>query len=383
MQQSSETYNSTQFYDRLDPICQAGLSTSLNPNSHAFDLQLMDKGWHSCHEFYPTEALTSTAICLIGISRTNLDPRLLGMSVQKSLDAAYDLIRKTNYLGGFGLVMWANAVNNGLDLDTLQFRCGVSLEKFGKLLASFTTMEVAWLVSGLTHEYKRKGGDGTLKLLNHGVDELINKRFQAATSTVSHAGAKPRASHALRRWIANFADQVYSIQALAFAAKITRNDDALQTAELIADKMIELQGDKGQWWWHYDARKGTVPQGYSVYSVHQHGMAPMALAAVTAAGGKDYCEAQAKSRLWFDNNELGAKLIDEEYKTIWRSIEYAETRFNDVTRKARSLLGFTQNSVAEANPELAVNYETRPYEWAWCQYAGAIERGVDPALHIV
>lgn len=383
MHQSNETLSSASFYNRLDPICQAGLATSLNPNSNAFDLQLMDKNWHSCSEFYPTEALTSTAICLIGISRSELDPSLLGMSPQKSLDAAYDLIRKTKYRGGFGLVLWANAVNNGLDLDTLQFRCGVSLDKFNKLLASLTTMEAAWLVSGLAHEYKRSGGDDTLQLLNQGVDELINKRFQPATSTVCHAGAKPSASHALRRWIANFADQVYTIQALAFAAKVSQNTAALEVAEKIADKMVELQGDKGQWWWHYDARKGTVPQGYSVYSVHQHGMAPMALAAVTAAGGKDYSDAQAKSRLWFDDNELSAKLIDEEYKTIWRSIEYSETRLNDVTRKAKSLLGIAQNPAAEHAPELAVNYETRPYEWAWCQYAGAIERGIDPALHIV
>lgn len=383
MHQSSETFSPDSFYDRLDPICQTGLSTSYNPNSHAFDLQLMNKSWHSTNEFYPTEALTSTAICLIGISRANLDPRLLGVSIQKTLDASYDLIRSNKYQGGFGLVLWANAVNNGLDIDTLQFRCGISLNNIKKFNAALTTMEVAWLASGLAHEYKRKGGDETLKLLNETVEELIHNRYQSNTHTVCHAGAKPSPSHALRRWIANFADQVYTIQALAFAAKITKNEKALEVAEQLADKMVELQGDKGQWWWHYDARKGTVPQGYSVYSVHQHGMAPMALAAVTSAGGKSYNKAKAMSRQWFEDNEIDAQLIDEEHKTIWRSIEYSENRLNEVSRKARSLLGIAQNQSPDKAPELALNYETRPYEWAWCQYAGAIERGMDPALHIV
>ena len=370
------------FYDHLDAICQSGLSTSYNPNTHAFDLQLMDKSWQSCHDFYPTEALTSTAICLIGISRAQLDPRLLGVPLQKTLDSLYDQYRHSGYRGAFGLVIWANALHHGLDIDTLQFRCGVSLDKVERFAASLTTMETAWLASGLAHEYHRSHSGYTEKLLNAVVAELLDNRFQPETDMVCHAGSRASAAHTLRRWIANFADQVYTIQALAFVAKLTGNPKALEVAERIADKMVELQGDKGQWWWHYDARRGVVSQAYSVYSVHQHGMAPMALSAVTAAGGKDYREAKALSRQWLDHNELGVNLVDEDNRTIWRSIEYLENRVGEVRRKAKSLLGLAHDTTPDAQP-LTVNYETRPYEWAWCLYAGAIERNQEKTRNIV
>ncbi len=379
---TSPAASATAFYDHLDPICHAGLSNSYNPGTKMFDLQLMDKSWQSTHDFYPTEALTSTAICLLGISRAGIDARLLDIPVQETLEHLYAEYRKLGYRGGFGLVVWANAVHDGLDIDTLQFRCGASLDKIENWAASITTMEAAWLASGLAHEYHRRPSEYTRKLLQAVIDELIHNRFQANTSVVSHAGTKASPSHRLRRWIANFADQVYTIQALAFAAKVIDNHEALEVAEKIADKMVALQGDLGQWWWHYDARSGNVAQHYSVYSVHQHGMAPMALSAVTAAGGKDYSQAKALSRRWLTNNELDLDLIDEKVKTIWRSIEYADNRIDQVSRKARSLLGLAQSS-AQSTPQLALNHETRPYEWAWCLYAGAIERNLDTNLNIV
>ncbi len=49
-----------------------------------------------------------------------------------------------------------------------------------------------------------------------------------------------------------------------------------------------LQGPEGQWWWHYDTRNGSVVEGYPVYSVHQHAMAPMALLDLREAGGTDH-----------------------------------------------------------------------------------------------
>ncbi len=379
---ATDAHSPAAFYDRLDAICQSGLSTSYNPNTHAFDLQLMDKKWQSCHDFYPTEALTSTAICLIGISRAGLDPRLLGVPLQKTLDSLYDQYRQSGYRGGFGLVIWANALHHGLDIDTLQFRCGVSLDKIDRFAAALTTMETAWLASGLAHEYHRSHSGYTKKLLDAVTRELIENRFQPETGMVSHAGTKAGATHMLRRWIANFADQIYTIQALAFVARLTDDAKSLQIAERLADKMVELQGDKGQWWWHYDARRGTVPLPYSVYSVHQHGMAPMALSAVTAAGGKDYSEAKALSRQWLSDNELGVDLVDEDNRTIWRSIEYLDNRIGDVRRKAKSLLGLAHDTATDAQM-LTVNYETRPYEWAWCLYAGAIERNLEKTRNIV
>jgi hypothetical protein len=37
----------------------------------------------------------------------------------------------------------------------------------------------------------------------------------------------------------------------------------------------------------------------------------------------------------------------------------------------------------EPSPVLKVNYETRPYEWAWCIYAAAIAGGKEKGPQVV
>ncbi len=380
---SKPSEDAARFYARTDPICLSGLKASLNPATRVYDLQLMDKQWRQTYEFYPTEDLTSTAICLIGISRGRLNPADVGLDVKATLNAMYDLAKRRNYAGGFGLVVWANAVCDGVDIATLQQRCGVDLGTSPVLVTGLTTMELAWLVSGLAHEWRRKPDAQTRAWFDVALAELLDKRYQSATNMMAHAGEAASFGHGLRRWIANFADQVYSIQAFAFAHLLFGHERALAASNAVAAKMVAMQGRKGQWWWHYDAKRGGSPQPYSVYSVHQHGMAPMALRALEAAGGKSHEAAIALSRRWMDDNELGISLIDEQQPTLWRSIEYDDNKVESVVRKASSLLGLAGDQSTQPVAALRLNYETRPYEWAWCVYAGAIERDVEKALHLV
>lgn len=371
------------FYDDVDPICLTGLTKSLNKNTHVYDLQIMDRKWINTYEFYPTEDLTSTAICLIGISRAKVDPSELGMNLQETLEAMYELAKKRDYPGGFGLVVWANAVCGGVDFKTLKERCGIAIDDIAKHVQALTTMETSWLASGLAHELKRSDDPAIRTLLDATIKELMDSRYQAQHQIVTHAGDAAESGHGLRRWIANFADQVYTIQALAFHALLTGDEKSAKVSTDLASRMVALQGDKGQWWWHYDSKRGGSPQPYSVYSVHQHGMAPMALRACEKAGGSSFEEAVVMSRSWMDDNELGVNMVDHETPTLWRSIEYDQGKLGDMTRKAKSLFGLAGDQSRAAPPALRVNYETRPYEWAWCIYAGAIERGIDPASHIV
>ncbi len=371
------------FYNQMDPICEAGLKASLNPETKVYDLQLMDKQWRNTYEFYPTEDLTSTAICLIGVTRGNVDPASIDLDIPVTLEAMYELAKKRDYPGGFGLVLWANVVCDGVDLETLQQRCGVTLNPVAQYVSSLTTMETAWLVSGLAHEFKRTGDAKIKAMLDDAAAELMDRRYQPKTRTVAHAGEAAEFGHGMRRWIANFADQVYTIQALAFTAIVTGDERARNISDELAGRMVEFQGEKGQWWWHYDAKRGGSPQPYSVYSVHQHGMAPMALRALAAAGGNVFEEAIRMSRSWLDDNELGVNMVDEQQPTIWRSLDYDQSKLGDKLRKASSLFGLAGDRSTRPAPALKLNYETRPYEWAWCIYAGAIERGIEPGLHLV
>ena len=59
-----------------------------------------------------------------------------------------------------------------------------------------------------------------------------------------------------------FADFVYPIQALSYYYQATQDSRAAEIACCCAEHMCELQGDSGQWWWHFDNRTGRVLERY-------------------------------------------------------------------------------------------------------------------------
>ena len=109
----------------------------------------------------------------------------------------------------------------------------------------------------------------------------------------------------------------------------------------------------------------------------------MALRALAAAGGTNFEEAIRMSIGWLEDNELGVNMVDSNQPTIWRSLDYDQSKVTDILRKVSSLLGITSTHSTKSAARLKLNYETRPYEWAWCIYAGAIERKIEPLLHLV
>ncbi len=367
-----------QFYNtELNALCCANLKQALNPNTALYDRQIRNQRWENT---WGTENLTSTCICLIGIHRAGIEPYEVALEPQKTLNALYNLAKQEQYLGGIGLIIWANAVWNGISLAELQQETNISLDHLANKLVYMTSMELAWLVSGLLHEYQRTQDSQTLEYSEIAIKVLLT-RYQAINGLMIHADAAAPLSHRLRRWVANFADQIYSVQAFSFASIILDHEETEQVATDLANQLIALQGDLGQWWWHYDPRDGQVAQSYPVYSVHQHAMAPMALLALSAASGVYFDEAIHKSHAWLEKNELQINMIDYKANTVWRDINYKQGRLSSLTRKGRSLLGWKRKE--NLMPPLQLNYETRPYEWGWCLYAGAIALKRDKQLHIV
>jgi hypothetical protein len=176
-----------------------------------------------------------------------------------------------------------------------------------------------------------------------------------------------------RSHVGCFADQAYSIQALARYAATTGDEDALVAAERGADRIVALQGDSGQWWWHYDWRHGTVVERYPVYSVHQHAMAPMALMELKEAGGPDHRAAVAKGLAWLlERPESGADLIADELGVVWRKVGRREPR--KMVRKVRSAMSSAQPELRltwldRLFPPGPVDRECRPFELGWLLYA--------------
>jgi len=151
--------------------------------------------------------------------------------------------------------------------------------------------------------------------------------------------------------------------------------EAREMARRIGELLLEHQHPLGQWAWHYNTRTGKMVDLYPVYSVHQDGMAPMALLQLEQALGVLTTPAVARGAAWlFGRNELGELMAILERALIRRSIRRrSPMRRVVVPLKAASLmrLGHAQDlGACLSDPSiLEVDTELRPYHLGWCLYA--------------
>ena len=364
----------------LSSLFVAGLRAALSPSGVLFEREREGDSWRPTRG---TEGLTSTAIALIGLSRAKVPPGQVGLDPSRSLDALTGLVERARDPGPLGLVLWADAAWGGGSTAGLLARWGGAAGGLAAMTRRLRTMELAWLVSGLSHQRRRDPSAASTRSAFDITLAALLGRFEPASRTFRHAEADSPWALRVRRRVATFADQIYSVQALALASIVSDDARALEVAAASALRMAEVQGDLGQWWWHYDPRDGRVSGSYPVYSVHQHGMAPMAFRTLTLAGGPDLSGAVEAGRAWLSRNELGVDLVDRRAGTIWRSIVRDEGPARRLARHALRLAGpRVDDRPAGSPPGLRVNRETRPYEWAWYLFTAAVEGGSPPQGHL-
>ncbi|WP_052389672.1 hypothetical protein [Belnapia moabensis] len=356
----------------LHEICIARLRDCLDPQSGLFARQIRHGQWAPT---LGTESITSSAICLIGIDRAGIPLREVvadpaGLCTRLAARAG-----EVRYPGGLGLVLWAGSALRAASPLALLAKAGLDAAGLEHVIPSLTTMEVAWMVSGLLHAEEPALRSARTRALRE-----LESRLVQPTLVFRHASTAAPWRHRLRGRIANFADQVYPLQAFAFAATVLGGQDRRVLADRCGARLVAAQGPLGQWWWHHDAVTGKVVESYPVYSVHQHSMAPMALRALALAGGQDHAAAAARSRAWLHANELCIDMVEPTNGIIWRSIKRDESRIGQQLRHGRILLAKPPS--AEANPRFTLNREIRPYEWGWLLYATALENGPIPPGHI-
>jgi hypothetical protein len=152
-------------------------------------------------------------------------------------------------------------------------------------------------------------------------DELLARFIEGADV---FRGMPPRPTgfrSAVIREVSSFATQVYPLHGLAAYYAWTQETPAPALGR-VASRLVEAQGDQGQWWWLYSTRRRAVLEGYPVYSVHQDGMAFMGLAPLEALGIGSYRPALDLGVAWlYGENELSRSLVESDPPIIFRNIQ--------------------------------------------------------------
>jgi hypothetical protein len=334
-----------------------------------------EKGFF-CHRLHKTSSSVTregishryTAMTLLGLLRA----QSAGLSIPIDIEAMVDrLLGETSWvdnIGDLGLLLWLSAESCQKHLNRFYATFDISraLKRFPDARRRLT-MELSWFLTGLVHASKQ----------NHHADHkaLANETYkllrlnQGEHGLFGHMARWHSWAGAVRGHLGSFADQVYPIFALAHYSEVFNRKEARENALRCAHAICRLQGPLGQWWWHYDSVTGRVVQHYPVYSVHQHGMAPMALQALQEICAADFRAPINNGLGWLSGaNELHQNLEDADAGVAWRCIQ--PPKLSSYAGGVRALMGKELPLVG-----LYTLYECRPYELGWLLYAFAEPSG--------
>jgi hypothetical protein len=305
-----------------------------------------------------------TIMTVLGLLRAESVGLRSPISIADTLDALFSTTSWVDNIGDLGLLLWLCAV--------------ASPERLARFAASFDlehaldrypdgrnrlTMEMSWFLTGLVH-----ASEAQENLNLQGLAREIYGRLRANQGDHGIFGHMARWSSlagVARGRVGSFADQVYPTYAMSHFARVFDDKEASRNALRCAKAICNLQGPLGQWWWHYNSVSGRVVEQYPVYSVHQHGMAPMALFAAQEVCKADFSARVYKGLEWVSGaNELQTDLEDRSSSLIWRCIRPLKSGLFGA--RVRTLLGTEQNTGA-----MEVLYECRPYELGWLLFAHA------------
>lgn len=309
-------------------------------------------------------------ITLIGLARAKeIAPAAATLS-----ESIWNGVKKSrhsiiNSAGDFGLALWAQSLDAGHRIVSAADALRVYRQHRSKL----DTVHLAWLVLGANHLLKQESSSEADELADAAAADL-SSLFNHQSRLFYRAAAHGWFGGVSRR-VPCFANQIYPVMALALHGARTRDGDVLKIGRIVADHLCSLQGDKGQWWWLYDAAEGTVIDGYPVFSVHQDGMAPMAFMETTRAGGRNFDVEIHHGLQWiFGNNEIDRNLVIRESGLILRDLHRRGVgRLRRAAHAALTCWGLAspRHRVADAT-EIVVNRECRPYHLGWVLYAAAM-----------
>jgi hypothetical protein len=305
-----------------------------------------------------------TAIALLGLAGEDAAASAAVLGDHGVGDVWARLLRDaegSDNLGDVALTLWAGHAMGRADRSrALERLLGLDPAR-----RTHPTVELAWTLSALALDAQAPVG-----MLRQRVAERLLEAFRPAAGVFPHVvGGGGARSH-----VCCFADLVYPIQALSLFHGLTGERRALEAALRCGEHICRVQGEAGQWWWHYDVRTGRVVEGYPVYAIHQDAMAPMALFALQQASGRDFGEPVRRGLGWLERApELdGGSLIDERADLVWRKVARREpAKLSRYLQAAASRVhsGLRVPGLDILFPALAIDHEDRPYHLGWLLHA--------------
>lgn len=366
------------FHENVRRLCEvavAGLPAMIDPATGLLVFRVAGE------DVAPAGAsLRYTAITLLGLERAERAGFSLGLDVGRLYEAVSATLAGADNVGDVALVLWAaSATCRPLAeraLDDLREFDDVLRRRRGRVVG---TTELCWVVTALAEALT--SGIGREREVRSRLDRafayLLGQRGRSGLFCFARPFARPPVTPAaiLQSRLGFFDAQVYSIVACLARDTAVGDPEAKDVARIVGERILAHQHPLGQWGWHYDVHSGGLVDLYPVYSVHQDGMAPLALLPLERAVGLPTTAAVARGVEWlFGRNELGEQMVDEDRGVIWRSIRRrAPLRRVVYPLKAASLLGVGRSLDLGARladrTTLEVDRECRPYHLGFCLYA--------------
>ena len=324
------------------------------------------------------QSLRYTCITLIGVAAATRAGWRHSLDLPRLVDGLAERSREITNAGELGLLLWCLSDHHQRVTpahEEVLSRVPVTPDA----LDTLTSTELGWLVSGLARTAVLAPRRVDIADRAHVVYDVLRRNHAEATGLFCFGGrAGGHLRRRLRRQLGFFDNQVYGIHAGVDYHRAFDDREALAMAERCTDQILAAQGPLGQWAWHYNVRTGAVVDRYPVYSVHQHGMGPMALRSVSEVTRRTFDDAIDRSVAWvFGANELGESMIDHDRGVIWRSIRRRLARGKLIhVFKVLSLTGLagTRERLArmvDRRGRLERDLECRPYELGWLLLAFA------------
>jgi len=259
--------------------------------------------------------------------------------------------------GAWGMALWAAATwDVAVPIAAGKLR---SLTRDIATLARWTAQDTGLSLSGAVAQAKR---DPEWAPVAERLRNLLLSRFRGPGALFRDSGS------GFRRHFATFATQVYAALALYHYGEYAGDHVAIEAANRCVAKLIELQGDLGEWPWFYWPYRDRVLDRYEVYSVHQHGMGPALLHHAVQHGVPGARAALVRGFEWiFGANEMALSMFVPDVSMIYRSqarCGFGGSRAGRLLRAGIGAASGTGGSPA-GRDALRLTREMRSYEFGW------------------